>query len=183
MPGDNDWSGRVLGGYKILFELGRGGMGTVYKAHDPALDRPVALKVLPSTAWSNEDAVARFRKEAQLAASLHHPHIVQIYTLGEYQGVHFYCMEFVKGKTLALLLREAGPLPLSRALQLMIEVCDALIAAHAKNVVHRDLKPGNVMLDEAGRVRILDFGLAKEADVPGVRVWWSHRRYSRIHVS
>jgi TolB-like protein len=142
-------------------------MGTVYKAHDPALDRPVALKVLPSAAWSNEDAVSRFRKEAQLAASLHHPHIVQIYTLGEYQGVHFYCMEFVKGKTLALLLRESGPLPLSRALQLMSEACDALIAAHAKNVVHRDLKPGNIMLDEAGRVRILDFGLAKEADVPG----------------
>ena len=151
--------GTSLGPYKIIEQLGAGGMGEVYKARDTRLDRTVAIKVLPEHVASDPDLKQRFEREAKTISSLNHPHICTLYDIGEQDGIDFLVMEYLEGDTLAQRL-EKGALPLDQALQVAIEIADALDKAHRQGITHRDLKPGNIMLTKAG-AKLLDFGLAK----------------------
>jgi tRNA A-37 threonylcarbamoyl transferase component Bud32/Tfp pilus assembly protein PilF len=147
-------AGTQLGQYRIEAALGAGGMGEVFRARDSRLNRTVAIKI------SQRRFTGRFKSEARAVAALNHPNIVQIYELGSEAGDDFIVMEFVPGRTLAELLRDA-PLGLDQALEYAIQIAAALAAAHAAGVVHRDIKPGNIIVSDAGVVKILDFGLAK----------------------
>jgi len=152
--------GQRLGPYEILAPLGSGGMGEVHRARDPRLGREVAIKVLPADVTSTPERLARFDREARALAGLNHPNIVVLHSIEDADGVRFLTMELVEGDTLASLVRPGG-LPLARLLELAIPLADALAAAHERGVVHRDLKPANVMVTCEGRVKVLDFGLAK----------------------
>jgi Tol biopolymer transport system component len=154
--------GSRLGAYEIAAPLGAGGMGEVYRARDPKLNREVALKVLPGILALDRDRLARFTREAQILAALNHPNIVTVHSVEEDRGIHFITMELVKGKTLADLLPQGG-FPLDRFFDIAIALADAVAAAHAEAIVHRDLKPANVMVAAEGRVKVLDFGLARPA--------------------
>ncbi|HEX9189270.1 MAG TPA: protein kinase [Vicinamibacteria bacterium] len=164
--------GRLLH-YEIVEKLGEGGMGVVYKARDPRLQRTVALKVLPAERCQDPVRRARFLREARAAATLSHPHIVTVHDIASDGGVDFIVMEHVAGRPLGQAI-PAGGLPIREALRVAAQVADALAAAHAAGVVHRDLKPGNVMVGEDGRVKVLDFGLATLAadagDAPSERL-------------
>jgi serine/threonine protein kinase/tetratricopeptide (TPR) repeat protein len=155
-----------LGTYEILGPLGAGGMGEVYRAKDQRLGREVAVKVLPEAMASSPDLLARFEREARTVAGLNHPNIVTLFSVEDHEGVRFLTMELVEGKTLTNLVAPGG-LPLSNILDLSIPLTDALVAAHEGGVIHRDLKPGNVMLTREGRVKVLDFGLARMAGIGG----------------
>src|SRR6185295_8143482 len=149
----------MLGRYRITGELGRGGMGIVYRAVDGRLGREVALKVLTPGPGTDPELQARLRREARAAAGLTHPAICVVYEIDEVEGSTFIAMELVRGRPLASLL---GPgMSAARALDLAIEVAEGLAEAHAHGIVHRDLKPTNVMITESGRAKIIDFGLAK----------------------
>jgi predicted Ser/Thr protein kinase len=150
----------ALPGYVIEGELGRGGMGVVYRARHAQLDRLVAVKVLPPEAARDPAFAERFVREARALARLNHPHIVAVYDFGQAAGQSYFVMEFVEGSNLRQRLR-AGPVPPAEAVRLALQVCDALEFAHEEGVVHRDIKPENVLLDRKGRVKIADFGLAK----------------------
>jgi serine/threonine protein kinase len=152
-------AGTRLGSYEILTALGSGGMGEVYRAHDPRLDRDVALKVLPADVASDPARLDRFTREARAIAALNHPHIVTIYSTEEADGIRFLTMELVEGQSLDALIPPAG-IPVRRFLELAIPLADALAAAHQEHITHRDLKPANVMVAATGRVKVLDFGLA-----------------------
>ena len=153
--------GTVLAGkYKILEEIGRGGMGVVYRARDTHLDRFVAIKVLAAEKTSDSGRRQRFTQEARSASSLQHPNIITVHDIAGEAGMDFIVMEYVTGKTLGDLIPRRG-MPLGAALKCAVQIADALAAAHLAGIVHRDLKPGNVMVTEEGRVKILDFGLAK----------------------
>ena len=163
--------GKTLSHYKILEELGRGGMGIVYKAEDTKLDRTVAIKVLPSAALASEEDRARFYREAKASAQLHHPHIASVFEIDEAvpsdaphgtEPSPFIAMEFIEGKTLRARI-DNSPLKLKEAISIASEVAAGLKAAHDKNIVHRDIKAANIMLDENGTAKILDFGLAQTA--------------------
>jgi len=156
--------GRSLGEFEIVELLGRGGMGAVYKGRQPALERFVAIKTLPRSLAANRDFVARFRREARTAANLRHTHLVQVYAVGEVDGIHYIAMEFVDGEGLNDVLRRDGPLPPARALELMKQTAAALAVAHDAGIVHRDIKPSNLMIDADGSVRVTDFGLAKRTE-------------------
>jgi two-component system LytT family response regulator len=151
--------GRTLGRYRITDEIGHGGMGVVYRAHDTRLGREVALKVLGPGVGDDPDLQRRLKQEAQAAASLTHPAICVIHEIDDADGATFIAMELVRGFPLATLVK--GPLPASRVLDLAVEIVEGLTEAHAHGVVHRDLKPGNVMVTESGHAKIIDFGLAK----------------------
>ena len=155
-----DLSGRVVSSYQLVSRLGTGGMGDVYLARDLRLHRDVALKVLPAALAADPDRIARFRREAQLLASLNHPHIGSIYGFEEGGGLHALVLELVDGPTLADRIA-AGPLPLDEALPIARQIVDAIEAAHEQGVVHRDLKPANIKVRPDGTVKVLDFGLAK----------------------
>ncbi len=156
-----------IGPYQILRELGRGGMGEVYLARDTRLDRDVAIKALPGHLATDPDRLARFQREAKVLASLNHPGIGAIYGLEEAQGHQYLILEFIEGETLADRLLK-GAIPLDEALPIARQIAEALEVAHEKGVIHRDLKPGNVMVTPDGVVKVLDFGLARTADgVPG----------------
>ncbi|HZM95421.1 MAG TPA: serine/threonine-protein kinase [Vicinamibacterales bacterium] len=155
--------GTRVSSYEIVSPLGHGGMGEVYRARDRKLGRDVALKLLPQTFMSDPNRLARFYREAQVLASLNHPHIAQIHGLEEDQGACFLVLELVEGATLAERLKQ-GPLPLDDAVRIARQIADALETAHEKGVVHRDLKPANVALTAKGQVKVLDFGLAKAPD-------------------
>lgn len=161
MQGDAPQVGQVVGPYEILRELGRGGMGVVYKAHETSLNRMVALKILPPHLAADPVFTERFAREARSAASLIHPNVVTIHAIGAESGKHFIAMEYVKGRTLSELVRQSGSLSPDRALGIVLQTCDALRAAHKRGLVHRDIKPQNIMMDDAGRVKVMDFGLAK----------------------
>ena len=152
--------GHTLAHYRILEKIGSGGMGDVYLAKDTNLARNVALKVLPPELADNEDRRARFKREAQAIAALNHPNIITVYSVEEADGVHFITMELVKGKTLSELLPKSG-FALNRFLEIAIPLADAVAAAHQEGITHRDLKPDNVMMGDDGRIKVLDFGLAK----------------------
>jgi serine/threonine protein kinase len=154
-----------LGAYEITAKLGEGGMGEVWRATDPKLKREVAIKVLPEAFAADADRLARFEREAQLLAQLQHPNIASIYGLEESNGIRALVMELVEGEDLAERLKR-GPLPLDEALAVARQIAEALEAAHEKGIVHRDLKPGNVKLTPEGKVKVLDFGLAKAMDPP-----------------
>src|SRR5262249_19937152 len=150
-----------LGQYQIRALLGRGGMGEVYFAHDGKLGRDVAIKTLPAECGDDPERMERLRREARALASLNHPNIAAIYGLEEVGGVHFLVLELVEGETLAQRLRRTGPMSVEEALRVMSQVADALETAHCKGITHRDIKPANVKLTPEGRVKVLDFGLAK----------------------
>jgi serine/threonine-protein kinase len=147
--------------YEIVRRIARGGMAEVYLARDLLLDRPVALKILFPELSRDKNFVERFRREAQAAANLSHPNIVSIYDWGEEDGTYFIVMEFVDGKPLSQLIRTAGALPPAQAADIGAAVAAALAFAHRNGVIHRDVKPGNVLLDAAGNVKVTDFGIAR----------------------
>jgi serine/threonine protein kinase/tetratricopeptide (TPR) repeat protein len=154
--------GARLGAYEIIAPLGVGGMGEVYRARDERLKRDIAIKVLPDDVASSPDRLARLEREATTVAALNHPNIVMLHSVEDVAGTRFLTMELVEGESLASLVSPEG-LPLSQLLDLAIPLADALVAAHEKGIVHRDLKPANVMVTRDGRVKVLDFGLAKPA--------------------
>jgi serine/threonine protein kinase len=161
-----EWPDEIgrLGPYRVLAVLGRGGMGAVFRAHDPALDRLVALKVILPGVAAVPTARDRFLREAKAAAGLKHPHIVTVFQVGEDRGVPFLAMEFLEGEPLDERIRREGPLPLAEVLRIGRETALGLATAHARGLVHRDIKPANLWLEgPAGQVKVLDFGLAHAA--------------------
>jgi serine/threonine protein kinase/Tol biopolymer transport system component len=153
-------SGTKIGQYEILSPLGAGSMGEVYRARDLRLDREVAIKVLPQLVSSEPERLIRFETEAKAAAALNHPNILSVYQMGTHEGVPYMVSELLEGKTLAETLR-SGPLPLGEAIRVGIQIARGLAAAHEKGILHRDLKPENLFITKDGRIKILDFGLAK----------------------
>ena len=161
--------GDVLGGrYEILQLLGEGGMGAVYKARDRELDRFVALKLIRPELASSPAILARFKQELLLAHQVTHRNVIRIYDLGEAEGVRFITMEYIEGQDLRRLLLDNGKYPVSEAVQTIRQVCFALHAAHSVGVIHRDLKPQNIMRDQAGRILVMDFGLARSVESQGM---------------
>lgn len=163
----NELAGQSLGGYVLEEELGRGSMGMVYRGKQVALAREVAIKILPSSLAQDPSYVARFIREAQIIAGLNHPNIVQIYDAGQQNGVLYFVMEFVQGPTISSLLHLDGSMPQHLAAEYIAQIADALDAAYKeRNVIHRDIKPENLMLDRWGRIKVMDFGLAR---APGLQ--------------
>jgi serine/threonine-protein kinase len=156
----NGLIGQSLGEYRLRSVLGIGGMATVYRALDPALEREVAVKVLPASLAADEDYVRRFRDEAKQVAALHHPHIVPIYAIGEERGRSYHVMPVLQG-SLRDLLEQQGHLPPDEAIRLAQQIASALGAAHELGLVHRDVKPGNILLDADGNGLLTDFGISR----------------------
>jgi eukaryotic-like serine/threonine-protein kinase len=152
--------GQQLSHYTVVDKIGEGGMGAVYRAIDTRLNRVVAIKVLRPDAIANPDRQRRFLQEAQSASALNHPNIVNIFEIDTAAGVDFIAMEHVDGETVESLLARA-PLPVDQALDYAIQIADALAAAHGAGIIHRDVKPANVLVSRSGHVKVLDFGLAK----------------------
>ena len=186
-------AGTRFGPYEIVALIGEGGMGEVYRAHDPRLGRDVAIKTLPAAAAADAERRARFEREARAIAALNHPNIVTIHAVEEAEGVPFFTMEYVEGRTLTQMIPPRG-LPLDELLRIAIPLSDAVGAAHQRGILHRDLKPANVMVTADGRVKVLDFGLAKlrevamEADGGSLATAEHNRRgtdprHRRLHVA
>ena len=152
--------GQTLSHYRVTAALGAGGMGEVYRATDTSLQRDVAIKVLPPEVAQDPDRLARFKREAQLLAALNHPNIAAIYGLEEADGKPFLALELVEGEDIKQRLAR-GAIPVDEALEIARQIAEALEEAHNKGIVHRDLKPANVKLTPDGKVKVLDFGLAK----------------------
>jgi serine/threonine protein kinase len=155
--------GARVGPYEILVRIGEGGMGVVYRARDPRLDRQVAIKLLPAAMAADPHARERLRREAMAVAALDHPYICKIFEIGEDGDALFLVMEFIVGTTLHQRLLE-GRMPLPEVFRVAGEIAEALQDAHARGFVHRDLKPANIMLTEQGHVKVMDFGLAKRIE-------------------
>jgi serine/threonine protein kinase/tetratricopeptide (TPR) repeat protein len=156
------WVSRQVGTYRVLEEIGQGGMGVIYRAEDVKLGRSVALKFLPDDMARDPEARARFEREARAASALNHPNICTVYGVHEWEGHLCMAMELLRGQTLNELTR-AGPLPFDQVLDLGIQIADALDAAHLQGIIHRDIKPSNIFVTDRGQAKILDFGLAKKA--------------------
>src|SRR5579871_6484117 len=152
--------GQTLGHYQIVAEVGAGGMGVVYRARDQRLDRDVALKVLPTGALGDDTARKRFRQEALALSKLNHANIASVYDFDTQDDVDFLVMEFIPGQQLGKLIRHK-PLPEREVLEIGAEIAEALEEAHEQGLIHRDLKPGNIMVGPKQRVKVLDFGLAQ----------------------
>lgn len=149
-----------LGPYEVVSVAGAGGMGEVYRARDARLGREVALKILPESLASDGDRLRRFEQEVKILSALNHPNILTVYDVGETKGLHYFIMELLEGRDLRARLT-TGELPLRKAIELAIQIAHGLAAAHDRSIVHRDLKPENVYITNDGRVKLLDFGLAK----------------------
>src|SRR6266478_793881 len=161
--------GTVLGDrYEILALLGQGGMGAVYKARDTELDRLVALKIIRPELTTNPEILRRFKQELILARQVTHRNVIRIFDLGQADGFKFITMEYLEGQDLRGVLREKGKLPPEEAAKIILQICRALEAAHGEGVIHRDLKPQNIMLDANGRAYVMDFGIARSAYLPGM---------------
>src|SRR5688572_15359207 len=152
--------GSQFGRYEIQRRLGRGGMGTVYVAHDPVLGRMVAIKVFLSE-LDLPDAAERFAREARSAAALNHANIVTIYDYGDYASQPYIVMEYIQGETLADVIRRKAPFPVTEKLRWLEELCAGVGYAHRAEIIHRDIKPANLMIDRSGRLKVLDFGIAR----------------------
>src|SRR5215475_10386359 len=161
--------GAQFGSHEIIALLGKGGMGEVYRARDTKLKRDVAIKILPDEFSHDADRVSRLQREAEVLASLNHSNIAAIYDVQEANGSRFLILELIEGQTRADRIAR-GPIPVDEALDIAKHICEALEAAHDKGIVHRDLKPSNVKLTQDGKVKVLDFGLAKalETDTAGI---------------
>jgi eukaryotic-like serine/threonine-protein kinase len=174
-------SGTKLGPYEIQAPLGAGGMGEVYRARDTRLGRDVALKILPESFARDSDRLHRFEQEARAVAALNHPNILAVFDIGEHNGVPFLVSELLEGETLRSQL-DRGPLSQRKAIDYGVQVAQGLASAHDKAIVHRDVKPENIFVTRDGRIKILDFGLARltqkataaKADVDGVTLTSSH---------
>ncbi|HJV44151.1 MAG TPA: Stk1 family PASTA domain-containing Ser/Thr kinase [Bacillota bacterium] len=154
--------GKRLGGrYEVEQRIGGGGMAVVYKAHDNLLNRTVALKVLRSQFGHDDDFINRFRREAQAAASLSHPNVVNVYDVGEEDDIQYIVMEYVEGSTLKELITRSGVLELDQAVNIAVQICDALEHAHHNHIIHRDIKPHNILIGKGERVKVTDFGIAR----------------------
>src|ERR1700739_3627264 len=154
-------TGSKLGSYEILSAIGAGGMGEVYQAHDTKLGRDGAIKVLPGAFAHDPERLSRFQREAKMLAALNHPNIATIHGLEQSNGTSYLVMELVSGETLAERVKKEGPVPIEEALKVAVQIAEALEAAHEKGIIHRDLKPANVKVTPEGKVKVLDFGLAR----------------------
>jgi eukaryotic-like serine/threonine-protein kinase len=152
---------RIGSRYDIEERIGEGGMAVVYRARDILLNRTVALKVLRSQFGNDDDFIARFHREAQAAASLSHPNVVNIYDLGQEEDIYYIVMEYVEGKTLKKYINESAPLDVKEAVEIAIQICDALDHAHTNELIHRDIKPHNILINKHGRIKVTDFGIAR----------------------
>ena len=153
--------GLVFGEYVVLDKLGEGGMGVVLKARHRRMKRTVAIKVLSSAGMKQPGAVERFHREVEAAAKLSHPNIVTAHDADEHQGMHYLAMEYVEGKDLATIVKDRGPLDVQTAVECVLQAARGLQYAHEQGIIHRDIKPGNLLLDKKGTVKILDMGLAR----------------------
>src|ERR1700682_3897731 len=154
-------AGTKLGSYEVLAQIGAGGMGEVYQAHDNKLGRDVAIKVLPEAFAHDPERLSRFQREAKMLAALNHPNIATIHGLEQSGGTSYLVMELVSGDTLQERVKREGSMPVEEALTIAKQIAEAFEAAHEKNIIHRDLKPANVKVTPEGKVKVLDFGLAK----------------------
>ncbi len=150
----------VLGNYLLLEQIGAGRMGQMFKARHPRMDRIVAIKVLSEKLVEDQAAIARFEREVKAAARLNHPNIVTAYDSDQAQGIHFLVMEYVEGSDLSAFVKKRGPLTVVQALGCVLQAARGLVAAHTEGIVHRDIKPGNLLIDSKGTIKILDMGLA-----------------------
>jgi serine/threonine-protein kinase len=167
----NELAGQSLGGYQMVEEIGHGSMGMVYRATQIALGREVAIKVLPHTLAKDAAYIARFIREAQIIAGLNHPNIVQIYDAGQQNGILYFVMEYVHGPTLGNLLQIDNQIPPYLAVEYTAQIADALDSAyHERHVIHRDIKPENLMLDRWGKIKVMDFGLARATGLQKITV-------------
>ena len=182
----------TIGEYDIYGLLGRGGMASVYLALDLALNRKVAVKVMSPALLQGDDAVARFRREAQTAAGLSHPNIIPIYAVKQTQKLVYFVMKYIEGRPLDSIIKEVGPVPIDMARSLLSQVAGALQFAHKKGVVHRDIKPANIMVDEDGNAIVADFGIAKVSEAKGLTMtgatvgtpyYMSPEQYSGTNIS
>jgi eukaryotic-like serine/threonine-protein kinase len=153
--------GKKLGQLEVVEQIGQGGMATVYKAYQPALDRFVAIKVLPATYAKDPTFMERFIREARAIAKLYHPHILPVHDFGDQDGTTYIVMEYVSGGTLKRRLKPGQPMPLRDAIDAVLQTCQALECAHQHNIVHRDIKPGNMLLRSDNFLLLSDFGIAK----------------------
>ncbi|UCE18119.1 MAG: serine/threonine protein kinase [Gemmatimonadota bacterium] len=160
--------GQTVGNYQIIEEIGRGGMGVVYKALQTSLNRIVAMKVLPKQYTRDQEFLGRFRREARAAAGLNHANIIQIYEIGQQSGIHYFIMEYIEGKNLKHLIEEKGALPIQQVLDIAWDTCKALDFAHKHGVIHRDIKPHNIMISKLKVTKVFDFGIARAADSGGL---------------
>lgn len=151
----------LAGRYEILTRIGGGGMALVYKAHDVLLNRNVAVKVLRQQFVGDEEFIRRFRREAQSAAALSHPNVVSIYDVGQEDDIHYIVMEYVEGRNLNEIIQERAPLQTEEAVRIAVQICDALDHAHQNHIIHRDIKPHNILIGNNGRVKVTDFGIAR----------------------
>ena len=155
---------KIISHYKIISQLGQGGMGVLYLAEDLELNRKAVLKFLPPDVMDDPDINLRFKREAQSAGSLSHPNIVTIYDVGVHENKTFIAMEYVEGRTLRNLIN-SDELTIERITDISVQICEGLNEAHSKGITHRDIKPENILIDEKGKVKIVDFGLAKVKNV------------------
>ena len=153
----------MLGGiYRVEEPIGLGGMGTVYQGRDTSLDRPVAIKILRSRFNADQAFVQRFYREAKAMAAISHPNIVPIYAVGEDAGIHYFVMKLIDGETLREMIRREAAVNYTKALPIILQVCDGLGAIHTTGLVHRDVKASNIMIEPSGHVMLLDFGVLRD---------------------
>ncbi len=173
---------KIISHYKVLGRIGEGGMGVLFLAEDLEINRKAVLKFLPAEMENDPDINLRFKREAQTAGSLSHPNIVTIYDVGVYDEKTFIAMEYVEGKTLREIIN-SDELTIEQIKEISIQICEGLNEAHSKGITHRDIKPENILIDEKGKVKIVDFGLAKIKNISKeITKAWLNIRDNKIYV-